>query len=120
MVKEAVEGLTNWVLIDYAQQTLCIIYNFFKASLTTLLFHTTLSLRSGLVQLKLWECSHNDGQGFLLFQKRLSQGKFNGCPPNHGQAAHALEARELQLLFWNGDPGLGVGAPLWRPLPGPG
>jgi transposase len=57
-----------------------------------------------------------DGQGFLLFQKRLSQGKFGWWPTVPGQAVHALEARELQLLLWNGDPSQGVGAPLWRPL----
>jgi transposase len=57
-----------------------------------------------------------DGQGFLLFQKRLSQGKFGWWPAAQGQTVRTLEARELQLLLWNGDPSHGVGAPLWRPL----
>jgi transposase len=57
-----------------------------------------------------------DGQGFLLFQKRLSQGKFGWWPTPQGQAVHPLEARQLQLLLWNGNPSGEVGAPLWRPL----
>ena len=57
-----------------------------------------------------------DGQGFMLFQKRLSQGKFGWWPGGDGQAMSVLQARELQLLLWNGDPSRGVGAPLWRPL----
>jgi transposase len=61
-----------------------------------------------------------DGQGFLLLQKRLSQGRFGWWPTGQGQAVHALQARELQLLLWNGDPSQGVGAPLWRPLPSTG
>ncbi len=58
-----------------------------------------------------------DGQGFMLFQKRLSQGKFDWWPEGGGQAVRMLQARELQLLLWNGDPSCGAGAPLWRPLP---
>lgn len=57
-----------------------------------------------------------DGQGFMLFQKRLSQGKFGWWPSGDGHAVRVIQARELQLLLWNGDPSRGVGAPLWRPL----
>jgi len=57
-----------------------------------------------------------DGQGFLLFQKRLSEGKFRWWPAASGQVVHALQARQLQLLLWNGDPDGELGAPLWRPL----
>jgi len=58
-----------------------------------------------------------DGQGFWLCQKRLSTGRFRWWPG--GSAAEALkktEARELQLLLWNGDPGSAAMSPLWRKL----
>jgi transposase len=57
-----------------------------------------------------------DGQGFWLCQKRLSQGRFKWWPSAPGQAAHRLEAHELQLLLWNGDPASAKTAPLWRRL----
>jgi transposase len=45
-----------------------------------------------------------DAQGFWLCQKRLSQGRFQWWPRDSAQAAHPLDAHELQLLLWNGDP----------------
>jgi len=57
-----------------------------------------------------------DSQGFWLCQKRLSQGRFKWWPSDPGQAAHPLEAHELQLLLWNGDPASAKTAPLWRRL----
>jgi len=57
-----------------------------------------------------------DGQGFLLFQKRLSQGKFSWWPSAGAEAAVRLDAHKLQLLLWNGDPGSAQAAPLWRPI----
>jgi transposase len=59
-----------------------------------------------------------DGQGFWLCQKRLSRGRFvwwprfDTCSP-----AGSLEAHELQLLLWNGDPQSARAAPAWRRLP---
>jgi len=55
-----------------------------------------------------------DGQGFWLCQKRLSQGRFRWWPQDSAQAATRLDAHQLQLLLWNGDPTSGKTAPLWR------
>jgi transposase len=55
-----------------------------------------------------------DGQGFWLCQKRLSQGRFRWWPQDSTQAAMSLDAHQLQLLLWNGDPTSGKTAPLWR------
>jgi transposase len=57
-----------------------------------------------------------DGQGFVLCQKRLSQGRFEWWPTSGEQAAVRLEAHQLQLLLWNGDPSRATTAPLWRPI----
>jgi transposase len=57
-----------------------------------------------------------DAQGFWLCQKRLSWGRFKWWPNHQGQAAHPLEAHELQLLLWNGDPTSAQTAPMWRRL----
>ena len=73
-----------------------------------------------------------DGQGFWLCQKRLSKGRFRwwparsaahsaaGGPESAAEARRELEARELQLLLWNGDPSGGALGPLWRALRGQG
>jgi transposase len=59
-----------------------------------------------------------DGQGFLLCQKRLSTGRFSWWPTVDGpEATVRLEAHQLQLLLWNGDPNQAGIAPLWRPIP---
>ncbi len=56
-----------------------------------------------------------DGQGYWLCQKRLSQGKFRWRPDRNGsEGLTEMEARELQLLLWNGDPGSAAMSPLWR------
>jgi len=55
-----------------------------------------------------------DGQGFWLCQKRLSQGRFRWWPQASAQAATSLDAHQLQLLLWNGDPTSGKTAPMWR------
>jgi transposase len=57
-----------------------------------------------------------DAQGFWLCQKRLSRGRFKWWPSHQGQVAHPLEAHELQLLLWNGDPTSAQTAPMWRRL----
>jgi transposase len=69
-----------------------------------------------------------DGQGFWLCQKRLSKGRFcwwpvrsvahraAGAPEISEQALKKMEARELQLVLWNGDPSRAAMAPLWRGL----
>jgi len=59
-----------------------------------------------------------DGQGFWLCQKRLSQGRFGWWPLCPGQGVYGLEAHQLQLLLWNGDPSRGGVAALERPIGG--
>lgn len=58
-----------------------------------------------------------DGQGFWLCQKRLSAGRFNWWPKAGQGPSLPLEAHQLHLLLWNGDPLQAHAAPLWRPLP---
>ena len=55
-----------------------------------------------------------DGQGFWLAQKRLSRGRFSWWPQGGEEAAYSLDAHQLQLLLWNGDPTQTNTAPLWR------
>ena len=54
-----------------------------------------------------------DGGGYWLCQKRLSKGRF-GWWPEGGERLQALEARQLQVLVWNGDPSRISSAPPWR------
>ena len=55
-----------------------------------------------------------DGQGYWLCQKRLSQGRFKWWPTNGAGPAHGLDAHQLQLLLWNGNPMLTNTAAMWR------
>ena len=57
-----------------------------------------------------------DGQGFCLFQKRLSKGKFNWWPEKSDTASTRLAAHELQLLIWNGNPSKCEVSPPWREI----
>jgi len=57
-----------------------------------------------------------DGQGFWLAQKRLSKGRFQWWPESAKAAVRELDARDLQLVVWNGDPTKGAMKPLWRGL----
>lgn len=58
-----------------------------------------------------------DGQGFWLCHKRLSSGRFRWWPRfDQRLTAGSLEAHELQLLLWNGDPQSARAAPAWRRL----
>jgi len=65
-----------------------------------------------------------DGQGFWLCQKRLSKGRFCWWPAGNApggaaspeQALKKMEAREMQLVLWNGDPSRAAMGPLWRGL----
>jgi transposase len=53
-----------------------------------------------------------DGQGFWLCTKRLSQGRFQWWPDQG--TSHALSARELAIVLWNGDPSSAHMAQDWR------
>lgn len=57
-----------------------------------------------------------DGQGFVLFQKRLSAGRYSWWPPTSPEPVYALDAHQLQVLLWNGNPLEVKTAPLWRRL----
>ena len=54
-----------------------------------------------------------DGNGYWLCQKRLSKGHFCWWPTS-AERLQVLEARQLQVLVWNGDPSRIPSAPLWR------
>lgn len=55
-----------------------------------------------------------DGQGFWLCYKRLSSGHFRHWPSSTDQKVTALQAHELQVLLWAGDPSASTAAPMWR------
>ncbi|MBN1904961.1 MAG: IS66 family insertion sequence element accessory protein TnpB [Deltaproteobacteria bacterium] len=58
-----------------------------------------------------------DGQGFWLFQKRLSSGRFLWWPNKKDNNSIRMLVHELQLLLWNGDPESTKTAPLWKKIP---
>jgi len=62
------------------------------------------------------KCLTYDGQGFWLCQKRLSQGRFQHWPKADSVRTLRLEAHQLYLLLWNGDPAQANIAPFWRAL----
>jgi len=55
-----------------------------------------------------------DGQGFWLSTKRLSCGKFRWWPADGQDGIRPLDAHELQVLLWNGNPEGAEAAPAWR------
>ncbi|NLW34437.1 MAG: IS66 family insertion sequence element accessory protein TnpB [Syntrophorhabdus aromaticivorans] len=55
-----------------------------------------------------------DGQGFWLFQKRLSHGRFRWWPASRTGAGRTLEAHQLQVLLSAGNPDGVQAAPTWR------
>ena len=60
-----------------------------------------------------------DGQGFWLCYKRLSTGRFRCWPAGNGEAMTALQAHELQVLIFGGDPAATRAAPVWRQVCAP-
>jgi transposase len=44
-----------------------------------------------------------DGQGFWLYVKRLSSGRFNWWPQNEKNPSINLTPAQLHLLIWNGN-----------------
>jgi transposase len=63
-----------------------------------------------------------DGQGFWLCYKRLSAGRFRNWPSpgKDGAECTALEAHELWVLLFGGDPTATQAAPMWRRVDGQG
>jgi len=59
-----------------------------------------------------------DGQGFWLWMKRLSQGRFRYWPEqtSMGSEVARLLSRELSVLLWNGDPSKALMGSDWRKL----
>ena len=57
-----------------------------------------------------------DGQGFWMCQKRLSVGRFLWWPSADGQKTCRLDAHQMQLLLWNGNPNATTAAPMWKPV----
>lgn len=55
-----------------------------------------------------------DGQGFWLCHKRISSGRFRCWPSGNGQGATTIEAHQLQVLIFAGDPYATRAAPMWR------
>lgn len=55
-----------------------------------------------------------DGQGFWLCQKRLSHGRFRFWPGTRSAAGASLQAHELQVLLFGGDPSATRAALPWR------
>jgi transposase len=60
-----------------------------------------------------------DGQGFWLCHKRLSQGRFRCWPAQADRAGTVMQAHELQVLLYNGDPSTTKAAPVWRRVSAP-
>jgi transposase len=54
-----------------------------------------------------------DGQGYILLYKRFSAGHLNGWPTNASTSQQVL-ARDLQILFHNGNPTRANMADDWR------
>jgi transposase len=57
-----------------------------------------------------------DGQGFWLCQKRLSSGRFSWWPAGSSGSSQTLEAHQVQLLLYNGNPASAQAQPAWRRL----
>lgn len=55
-----------------------------------------------------------DGQGFWLCHKRLSQGRFRCWPSGSKDGRMRMEAPELHVLLFGGDPFATRTAPAWR------
>lgn len=56
-----------------------------------------------------------DGQGFWLFMKRLSDGKFMFWPKSSLDKTHVqMLSRELSVLMWNGDPKRSLMSDDWK------
>lgn len=55
-----------------------------------------------------------DGQGYWVYQKRLSEGKFNWWAT--GELCQQLAVKDLNVLIWNGNPQSAQMAKDWRQI----
>lgn len=55
-----------------------------------------------------------DGQGYWIFQKRLSSGRFTWWPATGDDKITRLAVHELQLLLWNGNPKGSTAGQMWK------
>jgi len=55
-----------------------------------------------------------DGQGYWICQKRLSSGRFRWWPRADAARLRTLDAHQLQMLLWNGDPEETPAGPMWK------
>ena len=56
-----------------------------------------------------------DSQGFCLFQKRLSAGRFTNWPTGSAPLI-TLTPAQLQVLIYNGDPSSTQDGKSWKPI----
>ena len=56
------------------------------------------------------------GQGYWLFVKRLSSGRFNWWPQNEKSSSINITPAQLHLLIWNGNLMQAHTAPQWRKI----
>ena len=57
-----------------------------------------------------------DGQGFWLFVKRLSSGRFTWWPKDEKTTSINITPTQLHLLIWNGNPLQAHTSPEWRKI----
>jgi hypothetical protein len=57
-----------------------------------------------------------DGQGFWLFTKRLSSGRFKWWPASVDSALTPVDHKALYTLIYNGNPSAAHFAQDWKPL----
>lgn len=58
-----------------------------------------------------------DCQGFWLFMKRLSEGRFKYWPKSLNDRKHVqMLSREIAVLIWNGDPGRASMSSDWKKI----
>lgn len=55
-----------------------------------------------------------DGQGYWLCHKRISKGRFRWWPSAADDEATTVEAHQLHVLLYAGDPAAARAAPTWR------
>ena len=57
-----------------------------------------------------------DGQGFWLFHKRLSSGKFRWWPASTSEPSKTLSSHQLHVILAAGNPIRAQTAEAWRPV----